>query len=105
MSNRLFAYLVGVAAFAWIAPAAVQAAPAAVAGATAHKTVTVEKVANRVRPRSTKRPRVYGWYKSFGPTANPAPALPFTYGMAKPHEVPFGSNAWWRSMTSTGHIR
>jgi hypothetical protein len=41
-----------------------------------------------------------------GHTAAPQEKLaPFTYGMREPHEVPFGSSAWWRQMQSTGHIR
>ena len=108
MSNRLFAYLVGgAAALAWIAPAAVQAAPGGVARLTAEPTLAAEKVADRskARPRAkTKAPRVYG-YTSSGAKRNLQSELPFTYGMKQPHEYPIGSPGWWNSMKSTGHIQ
>jgi hypothetical protein len=114
MSKRAIAYFAGgVAALALIAPGAAQAAPGMTKVTAPHATV-VEKVADRSKARSgargTKGSRVYGYGpRTYGynpaPKANPSSGLPFSYGMAQPDETEFGSNAWWRSMKSTGHIR
>jgi hypothetical protein len=97
MSKRTFVQLAGgMAALVWIVPAAVQAAPANVGEVAAGKTIAVEEVADRSRPRNAKGSRVYG-YTSFGPKANSGPALSGSYGMPQPSEVPYGSSAWWRA--------
>ena len=115
MVKGLLISLVGGAATAalfGILPTATHAAPASsmareLAG-QAVGTANVERIVDRrgVRHgrRSTGEPRVFG-YTSSGPKSNPGSGLPFSYGMPQPHEYPFGSAAWWRSMQSTGHIR
>ncbi len=99
------------AALFCILPVATHAAPVSSTtrqlASQAVGTSNVEHIVDRRRVqhgrRSTGRPRVYG-YTSPAPKGNPGSGLP-SYGMPQPHEYPFGSAAWWRSMQSTGHIR
>jgi hypothetical protein len=106
MSNRLHTSIVGGAVvLALMAPAAVQAAPGMVKLTTQPAAQMVaERGDARPRVRNAKAPRVYG-YTSQGPSSRPRSELPFSYGVGQPDEYPFGLNAWWRAMQTTGHIR
>jgi hypothetical protein len=99
----------GAAALALMAPAAAQAAPGMVKLTAQPAAQTVaERGGARQRARRAKAPRVYGYtsgYTSHGPSSSPRSALPFSYGVGQPDEYAVGSNAWWRAMKTTGHIR